>query len=937
LAEGVHIRLLGPVGGAHATGAFDPGPPLQRAVLALLAMRAPHVVPISDLIDGLWGAQVPRSAEQSVYTYVAGLRRALEPLREPRRRSALLPGGQRGYQLRVAPDQVDARLFARRVEQARPLLERGEHHRALQLLEQALAMPYGPPLAGVPGPFAGSQRDRLDGLLLVAREHHGQALIAAGHPADAVEPLTDLVARHPLRERARELLMLAHHRCDRRAQALRIYEEGRRVLTEELGVDPGEGLRARHEQVLRGTDAADPAAPHVPRQLPRRLQGFVGREEELSRLRDLVASADPAPVAITGPPGVGKTALALQVSHAVKDSFPDGQVFVNLHGRTAGIRPLTALEALARFLRASGLSDRDVPTDLDEAAAVWRDRTDGRRLLVVLDDAADLAQIQPLIPAADGSALIVTSRETLAAGDDLVQVRLRRMPFAEASTVLSRLVGAERVAADPDAARKLTRLCDGLPLALRVAGARLADRPDWSVKELASRLLDERRRLGELRIGELAVQSALVASWTALRDSAHPRDRLAARLLRFLGVVHLPEVSPELAAALLDRPEAEAGGALDRLADAHLVDHLGGDRFHPHDLVRLFAAELSSPESAQVMIRTLEFCVATARRASVSMDPSRVQPPATAVPDVGPRFAGSVEAQAWLAREEANLMSAAARAMYEDDERAARLGAGLVFALLWFQSYRHRVGDMGRGNRLALEVAERLGDPVMACYAHMHLGAACSHSPRTPVEESARHFHSALDLARETGDRHARMQALGNLAHGHFFEGRYEESLSFASAQLAAAKEAGIHVGARYALIFTGASLHGLGHQEEALASLTEALELAERAGDIQHQASSLLYLGKIHIACGRPAEAITALSRAAEYNRSLGYPLGLAADLVNLSSAYRALGRLPEAFDRIEAAAAMSPLNHTRVENDLRKERALVYAALGLPPPENG
>ncbi|MFE0147624.1 BTAD domain-containing putative transcriptional regulator [Nonomuraea sp. NPDC059007] len=962
----MRILLLGPVGVRTTAGAFVAGPPRRQAVLAMLAAHAPHPVTMTALIEGLWGARAPRSAGQSVYTYVAGLRAVMEPVRGRREPPSVLVGGAGGYQLRLDPRLVDAREFTALVEEARRFGRHDEHPAALSALDRALGLVRGDPLCGgVPGPFAGAERHRLQELGLSAAELRAGVLLKTGRADAAVDSLDGLLAHHPLRERLRELLMLALYHCGRSAEALEVFADGCRVLADELGVDPGKGLRHCHELILRGDPvpgiagenppgeppdrsglvkapdteepvsvrgsgervtapdaeervpargsgeivpgSAEPRAGRdpVPRQLPRALIGFVGRAGELARLTTLLAEQGHPLVAISGPPGIGKSALALKLAHAVKDRFPDGQLFVNLHGRTPGVPPLTPLEVLGRFLRALGVPGSAVPVDQDEAAAEWRSRMGGRRVLVVLDDAAGLGHVRPLLSAPLGAALIVTSRETLAAGDDCAQVRLEGLLPAEATAMLATLAGADRVAADPAQAERLARLCDGLPLALRISGARLADHPGWSVADLVTRLGDERRRLHELQIGDFAVRSALTSSWRALHDSPHPRDRAAARLLSLLGELHFPEITVAFSAALLGSGTAEAAAALCRLADAHLVERGRADRFHLHDLVRLFAAELR-PEGAQAAVaRALAFCVASARHASVLVDPHRLQP---VIPPVAAEPAAldtPRQGQDWLTAESANLVSAAKQAMSGQDEEIARLGVALTFSFMWFQSMAYHTIDMLECNELALAVTRRLDEPALAQQAHAHVAEALWMADR--LGESAGHHEAALELARRLGDRFGELRALGNLANLNLISERHGQTLAFARAQLVIARDLGIRVGIRYAQLMIGSALLGLGRPEEAAEPLAEVMAGAVSDGDALQEGLAHLIMGETCLALGRPERSLSRFDRAAALIGSVSNRIGELRHMVGRTRALRELGRLEEAEELAERAAALA------------------------------
>ncbi|MFI9551198.1 AfsR/SARP family transcriptional regulator [Nonomuraea endophytica] len=998
----MRILLLGPVGVRTPAGVFVDGPPRRQAVLAMLAAHAPHPVTMTALIEGLWGARAPRSAGQSVYTYVAGLRRVLEPVRGRREPPSVLVGGAGGYQLRLDPHRVDAREFTGLVEEARRLGQHDDHPAALSALDRALGLVRGDPLGGLPGPFANAERRRLQELLLSASELRADALLKTGRADAAVDSLNGLLAHHPLRERLRELLMLALYHCGRPAEALEVFADGRRVLADELGVDPGTSLRLCHELILRGdpvpgvtggstpekppnrrrpaetsgqsapakapglsglveapvsdetvresagsrsgepvtaqgdgqvaAGSADPRAGRdpVPRQLPRALIGLVGRAGELARLTALVAEQGHPLVAISGPPGIGKSALALKLAHAVKERFPDGQLFVNLHGRTPGVPPLTPLEVLGRFLRALGVPGNAVPVDLDEAAAEWRSRMDGRRVLVILDDAAGLDHVTPLLSPPLGTALIVTSRETLAASDDCAQVRLEGLLPAEAAAMLATLAGAERVAADPAQAERLARLCDGLPLALRISGARLADHPSWSVADLVTRLADERRRLHELQIGDFAVRSALTSSWSALHDSPHPRDRAAARLLSLLGELHFPEITVEFSAALLGSDTAEAAAALCRLADAHLVEPSHAGRYHLHDLVRLFAAELRPAGAQAAVVRALAFCVASARHASVLVDPHRVQPVIPPVAAEPAALDSPRQGQDWLAAESANLVSAAKQAMSGQDEEIARLGVALAFSLMWFQSMAYHTIDMLECNELALAVTRRLDDPALAQQAHAYVAGALWMANR--LGESAGHHQAALDLARRLGDRYGEQRALGNLANLNLISERYGQTLAFARAQLVIARDIGIPVGVRYAQLMIGNALLGLDRPEEAAEPLAEVLASAMSDGDAYQEGMAHLILGETCLALGRPERSLSRFDHAAALLGSVANRIGELRNMLGRTRALRELGRLEEAGELAGRAAALAAvLKNPRWEARVRVERHAVHEALAV------
>ncbi|MCF6473586.1 hypothetical protein FAF44_35160 [Nonomuraea sp. MG754425] len=906
MAAGLTIGLLGSVVGVLDDEENDLGPPLQQAIAAMLAMRSGRVVTLGQLIEGLWGDAPPASAAQSVYTYIAGLRRLFEPNRSRREPPNMVARASGGYLLRLEPSKVDACVFDARLDEAAQARKDGDLTRALSLVDEALALWRGQPLSGVPGPFAEGERARLEELHLTAAEIRGEALVGLGRPEEGLTELADLTRRHPLRERLHELLMLALHGCGRKAEALTVFEEARRTLAEELGVDPGEGLRRAHRLVLAADGRAGPDLV-VPRQLPRGLLVFAGRTRETARLRSLLDPRDDAPphpfVVICGPPGVGKSALAVRVAHKVRDRFPGGQLYVNLRGGTPNVARPRAYEIFSRLLRGIGVPDRAVPEDEDEAAALWRSRLEGRRLLVLLDNAADLAQVTPLVSAPLGTAFLVTSRESLAAGDDCVQLRLGPLSDVEATAMLSKLVGAERVSADLGQTNRLVRLCDGFPLALRVAGARLNDRPDWSVGALTARLSDERRRLRELEAGELAVRSSLAASWSALDRSTREIDGAAARLLALLGLLHVPDVTVEAATALSESAPADVERALERLCDAHLLDAGEPGRYHPHDLVRLFAADLlPAGERRSPLRRAIGYYAESVRAAARTSDPHRVHCLYPPIEAQGRRFGSADEARAWLRAEEATLMAAANQAMADPDDGIARAGAGIGLALWWYQQSAYRVsGLVSLGERL-LATGRRLDDPVITMEAHAHLATGLYLRGDPAAFE---HGEQHLRLARRLGDRFNEQRAHGNLASTFHKSGRFSDALEHALAQRALAREIGSTVGELFALLMVGRCCRGLDRLEEATAVLEEGAEMARRAGDSLREVEFSLERGHVLIHRGQAGTALGVLTEALGPARMTR--MTEMSCLVYLARAHRLLGQTGEAVRRSAEAVALA------------------------------
>ncbi|WP_308440804.1 AfsR/SARP family transcriptional regulator, partial [Sphaerimonospora thailandensis] len=890
------FHVLGPVTAWHRRRRLDLGAPLQRATLCILAARPGQIVAKETLISGLWGEAPPKTASQSIYTYIAGLRRELEPDRGPRGPFALLVNRSGGYTLSQGRFQIDSEEFEHGIAKARRLRAEDDRQESLRAMDAALELWTGRALSGIPGPFAEAERARLEELRLITVEDRADILLGLGRHQEALPALHDLVGEHPLRERARELLMLALYRSGRQAAALDAYLDFRRLLAERLGVDPGESLQRRYHAILRSDPTFDSADPDqgqirldsrsplhagdpevpVPRQLPRAMDGFVGRTDESVRLRALLAPWEGGPpqavVAITGPAGAGKSAMAVQAAHAVGDHFPDGLLYANLLGATPGVERLKPIDLLGRFLRALGVRAEAVPHEVDEAAAMLRDTLAGRRVLAVLDDASGPDQVRPLLDLPSGNAVLITSRESFAAVDNCAQVRLGMMVRSEAVTMLAKLIGARRVAANPAAAARLVDLCDGLPLALRLAAARLIDRPHWEVRHLVERLEDRGRILHELESGDIAVRSSLELSHDTLSRSSRPIDRTAARTLPHLGVLHVPDVTPHVVAALLDAPVDLAERALERLVEAHLIESHECDRFQLHDLVRLFAMELAEDHLSQqlrsdALKRTLGQYGTTVRLAMTLLDPHRVLAPWPEVEQEPVPLTDGQAAYAWLERERANILAAASHAMSSADDAVARMGVYIGFSLMW---HLYRAGHRNDNlwiNQQALRTGQRLGDQELTALAHGHVAMALGLVGRP--SEAVAHHEIELGLHRDRADRFAEMRALGNLSAAYLLLERYAEALESSRIQLAIAREIGTAVGERHALGMLGSAYRGLGDLTSATAMLEEALSMARAAGDRFQEASSHRFLAKVWLQRKDPRSAKHHLKEALALTRA--------------------------------------------------------------------
>jgi DNA-binding SARP family transcriptional activator/Flp pilus assembly protein TadD len=916
----VELRLLGPVGVWGNDRPVPLGGPRQRTVLAALALRAGRAVSVDQLIDAIWGQEPPATARKQVHARVSRLRQAL---------GGRIVTTHEGYVLHVEPDELDVARFDAGVARARRAAAEGRLAEAAERLRVALELWHGPALTGVHG--LASEATRLEERRLAALEERIEADLALGRHPELVAELSELVAAHPLRERLWGHLMLALYRWGRQADALATFRELRGRLVAELGIEPGRSLQELQRRILAAdpdleptpvTAAAGggPPGPHaVPRELPRTIACFTGRRQELARLERLLTAAGtpkPAPgsvviATIDGVGGIGKSTLAVHAAHRVVDHFPDGQLYADLQGATAGLEPLTPDAVLARFLRALGLRGEDVPSDVEEAAARFRSLVGDRRMLVVLDNARDAAQIHPLLPGSPGCAVLVTSRQVLGpAIDGASHLHLDALLPADAITLLARIAGGRRVAAEPEAAVRIARLCGFLPLALRIVGARLAGRPGWPLGALGAKLADARRRLDELRAGELDVRSSFEISHQALLDSPEPDDQDAARAFRLLGLVDGPDLGLPVAARLLDLPEQSAERLLERLVDAQLLDSPTPGRYRLHDLLRLLARELCArhePEAGRLaaLERVLRCYLATAQQASRLLLPGDNRRGggdtdlALSLP-----LANRDEALAWLDAERANLLAAAVQAA-ELPGRVAMITVGLAAALFRFYDMRAHWRDWETLNQRALTVSQRLHDRPAEGQALNDLGVAAWLLGRQ--EAATALFEQALAIRRELGDRQGEGATLNNLGNICLALGQYPAAVTYLEQDLVISREVGDRQGQGVTLSNLGQAYLRMEDLPAARRHLAQALAIHRTCGDKYAEGIVLEHLGRTYLHAGDLAAASDHLGQALEIYQEAGNKGAQGYVLAEIGEAHRRAGRVQQAVDCCERAAALS------------------------------
>jgi DNA-binding SARP family transcriptional activator len=883
--------------------------PKQRTLLAALLLQANQVVSSERLIEVLWGEDPPASARAALQSHVLQLRRLLPRAGGDDEGAGALLTRPPGYLLRLEPCRLDLRRFQELVADAQLALREGEFEEAAAGLREALRLWRGPALCDVESDaLRWVEAPRLEELRLAALEARVEADLQLGRHAELVGELQALLATHPLRERVAAQLMLALYRSGRQAEALDVFAAVRRRLVEDLGLDPGEELQRLHRAVLAGDPAlqgpgtvsagagrSPKAAPLVPRELPGPIAEFTGRTrelEELHRLLDATGDAAGRPVVITaidGMGGVGKSALAVQAAHLLADRYPDGQLYVNLHGATPGQQPVAPLRALHQLLRSLGLEPAAIPARVEEAAARLRSLAAGRRLLLLLDNARSIAQVRPLLPGSPTCAVLVTSRQVLATLEGAHPLHLDLLPHGEALELLGRISGPQRVGAEPSAAAEVVRLCSRLPLAIRIAGARLAARPSWPIGELADRLADATRRLDELTTEGLAVRAAFDVSLEALARSPDAADRAAADAFAFLSLPDGPDLDVEAAARLLGLGRLATGELLERLVDAHLLETPRPGRYQFHDLVRLHARQLAArdhPEDERMerLGRLWGFYTATAWNTLARIRPgdrrlARAAPPWTRG---GRQFDDELAALDWLEAERPNLLAAVAQAAAAVPLVPAELPGQLVQAMHGFFSVRSYWADCVQANQAALQLALRTGDQAARAEALNDLGVGCEQLGRYP--EALAHHSESLAIRRELGDLRGQSASLGN----------------------------------------SGRVLHRLGRHQEAITCLQQGLALDRFLDDRRGQAAWLGNLGTVYERLGRHQEAVTCLQESLANFRERGERHGVASILGDLGRVYQRMGRHQEAMTCLEQALALAGELGDEVE------RALCLNTLG-------
>jgi DNA-binding SARP family transcriptional activator/tetratricopeptide (TPR) repeat protein len=929
----LRVKVLGPVQAVRDGAPIALGRPKQRLVLSMLAARAGATVGRDELMEAVWDDTPPRSASTNLRQYVHGLRKALGP-------DAVAGTGTPGYVLAIDPAHVDAHEFVAVARQGETALAAGAVPGARALLHHALGLWHGRAFEEFHAvPALAAEAVALDERRLVAIEHRIDTDLRCGQAAALVAELTALTREHPYRERFVGQLMLALYRSGRQADALATYQHSRTALLHDLGVEPDDEIRQLHAAILRRDPKLDPdhgrggagtPGPVVPAELPAAPASFTGRAVDLAWLDHTTlrkrATSDLTIAALVGAPGVGKSSLALHWGRTATPHFPDGQLFVNLRAFHVA-PPLHPLEAVTRFLRALGIAPARIPPTLDEATALYRSVLAGRRLLIVLDNAASAEQVRPLLPGG-GCVVVVTSRnrlDSLVAHDGAAQRTIEPLSTADAVELLRRIVGARRIAADTAAAAAMAEVCGHLPLALCLAAANLAQHPNRSVvAHLVS--ISSGNRLDALEVGDdpRSVRAAFDLSYAALPSPEQ-------RTLRLLSLVPGRDFTGPALAALTGLTPDDADRCLDRLIAAHLVERRPDDRAALHDLTRQYgrarALEAAETSITGLLEHYLDMTVAAVR----SLYPQVVR-----LPELETRPARDLtgpQAQDWLAVELPNLVAACVHAA---DHGPYPIAWQLADALRGYLAYQKNFVDWSTTTDAASRAAASAGDDTARAAAELSL--AHWHASTSDFPTAARRFAAAHELCRRAGWREGQRAALGNAGVVYGMLGELDAAARFGRAVLhadpAPADDPTTSCPTReVGLGNLGLTMLWLGRLAAALALYTQALDIAKRRGPVGGTSALLCNLVEVLVLMGQHERALPLIDQIRHAAAAVGRVEAHVHAHIQLSIIRRHSGDASDALHHAnEALTLIEPTADAAVTCLAHRAVAAAHHQLGQP-----
>jgi len=914
----VKFRVLGPLEVTVGSERLDLGGSRQQIVVATLLLSANKVVTMDRLLEAIYGENLPPTSRAQAQISISSLRR----LFASRNCDAIITTRAQGYVIRVDSERLDSQQFGEQIVAARAAREASRLDQAVACYRDALRLWRGPAFDGIDSQLIRVAATRLDEQRIASNEDRVNIELELGRHHELVGELTELAEEFPLREQLRGQLMLALYRCNRTAEALQVYRLTRRTMIDELGIEPSERLRRLEHAILASDPALDPPAEpvrlqsqkqQVPSLLPTDMADFTGREEEISAIRHhLIPAQQEARLAVpivvlVGKGGVGKTSIAVHASHGLTDRFPGGQLFADLHGGAS--RPVAPMQVLERFLRALGLPSSHIPDGLDERAEVYRNLVAARKILVVLDDAVEESQILPLLPGSGAAAVIVTSRRRLAGLAGATNIEVNIFDVEKSLDLLARIVGDERVQTQAPAAIAIAEQCGYLPLALRIAGARLSARPHWGIQQLVERLADETHRLDELRHGDMGIRTNISLTYESTGAQAQ-------RLFCLLALLDVPQFSSWLGAALLDLPVTQAEDLLDDLVNAQLIETTGSgsgvhSQYRFHDLIRVFArerlaAEVSAAERKAALERALAallYLAEQANRRHYGGDYVGLHSDARRWPLPAPLVAELVsDPLSWYDRERAVLVAGV--------RQAAQLGFvdlcwSLAFSAVTLFESRVYLDDWQETHDIALETARKAhhirGQAAMLySIGELNIGQQRFDQARQAFGEAAQLFKAAEDdqgIALVT--RHIAFidRLAGRLDDA---ERRYEQAL-------AVFRRTGDKIAAAHVLHGLAQVKLELNDVDRAKELLSDALQLSRMAPCGRVEAQVLHRMGEANLRAGDLAEAIVVFNLALATTRDLNDPIGEAYALMGVGVAETRQGEFGTARDALQRALQLA------------------------------
>ncbi|HEY2126350.1 MAG TPA: BTAD domain-containing putative transcriptional regulator [Streptosporangiaceae bacterium] len=940
----MQFRILGPLEVQVDEGWSGINAAKWRTVLAVLLLQPGQVVSTDRLITEVWPDDTPNRATNLISVYVHRLRRLIG---DPD--GKVLTTRAPGYQLLIDAGDIDAGRFAQLTSAGRQALSAGDYERASSVLGEAVGLWQGSrALADVPpSALVSAEASRLEESRIEAMQLSIQADLGCGRHGQVVSQLHRLLADYPLREELWALLMRALQGSGRQAEALEAYAQAREVIAEELGVDPSAELQQLYQRMLQADSGAASASPTpIPAdspflipvtpapvepapagqaaeplpeparqpaaaagaplplvaQLPADIQDFTGRDDQVQALRDLLGGPrrvdSPGAVivaAVIGAGGLGKTTLAVHAAHLLRSQFPDGQLYARMLGAAA--HPATPGDVLARFLRDLGMDPARIPASEEERAAHYRSRLTDRKVLIVLDDAHDAAQVRPLLPGSASCAVLITTRNRLPDLSGSRYVDLDVLGPAEARAMFAGIIGPGRAAAEPEAASEVLTACAGLPLAIRIAGARLTARTNWTVRTIADRLSDERRRLDWLKTGDLAVRACFEVSFTSLPGRAEADGVDPAHAFRLLGLWPGSSVGLPAAAALLGEPDESVADALEVLVDAQLLQEPAADRYRFHDLLKAYAAERAVAEEVPgtrdaAVRRVLSWYLHTAVAMARVLSPHReLIAPEQVEPGTVPVAFSTVEAALdWGEQERTNLVAATRLAAAAGLHDVAWQLPVAAYSFFYRRTYWE---EWLVSHDVALDSVRRIGDRRGEASVLNNIGMAYA---RRRMEEGVTYFQQTLDIRREIGDRRGEAQAANNAAYANLLLGRFDEALDQLRLALSVQREVGHRYGEGIALNNLGEAYIELGRPAEAVEWFGQALAVYRELGARPVEADTLSNLGTANANLGRLDEALGYLRQAEETHHEVGDRYGEAVDLKQLGEVHRRVGSARDA-----------------------------------------